>query len=182
MRWLNGDVFAGLWVRGLREGLGTCHFGKGAVYVGEWKCDKMNGQGMYQWPDGQKYIGDFVENFMEGSGKCEYENGSEYIGGFKCNKRHGRGRFQCKNGSEIIGIYRDDCLDGPVIIRHASGVVDVDYWENGTPVGGGVRWTADKKYVCELNKGKLGEQMTLCQGKIITEKIKTALKGGLHDI
>mmetsp|Transcript_42972 Transcript_42972/g.64793 ORF Transcript_42972/g.64793 Transcript_42972/m.64793 type:complete len:143 (+) Transcript_42972:357-785(+) len=138
----------------------------------------MHGQGTYRWPDGQEYIGEFVEDLMEGNGKCKHKNGTEYVGGFKNCKRYGRGRLRPKNGSEIIGIYNNDCLDGPAIVRYPGGMVEVDYWENGTPVGGGVRWTADRKCAFALNKGKLGKEISVRQGMIITRSVQNALISG----
>lgn len=39
------------------------------MYKGEWKNNKMDGNGEFTWPDGRKYIGSYVEDKKHGYGE-----------------------------------------------------------------------------------------------------------------
>tara|TARA_Y200000002_G_C22572877_1_gene617446 strand:- start:594 stop:785 length:192 start_codon:yes stop_codon:yes gene_type:complete len=38
-------------------------FADGDIYVGEWKSDKMHGQGSLNLPDGDKYVGPYKNGY-----------------------------------------------------------------------------------------------------------------------
>ena len=47
----------------------------GREYEGDWKDNKMHGQGEFTWPDGKKYIGDYRKDKKEGNGKFIWSDG-----------------------------------------------------------------------------------------------------------
>jgi len=70
---------------GKREGKGTCRFGFGDVYEGQWKSGKMDGRGTYKMADGDVYEGSWKAGQKEGSGTYWYASGRadvvKYTGG-----------------------------------------------------------------------------------------------------
>ena len=52
-------------------------------YVGEYKDDKRNGQGMLTFSDGRKYVGHFRDGKMDGHGTMTYPDGKVEDGVWK---------------------------------------------------------------------------------------------------
>ena len=50
IRYSNGNVYSGRWLRGQRSGFGRFEetSRKGSSYIGAWEKDKRNGYGVYQ--------------------------------------------------------------------------------------------------------------------------------------
>ena len=88
-------------------------------YSGEWKDDKLHGQGTYTFSSGEKYVGEFKDDKRHGQGTNTYANGVEELG------YHMNGEYVptiCKNmgltkGSDSFGqcvlklidkVYEDD--------------------------------------------------------------------------
>ena len=44
------------------NGYGVYKFNNGKFYKGNWKENKMHGQGEMEWPDGKIYKGEFYED------------------------------------------------------------------------------------------------------------------------
>ena len=44
----------------------------GRVYDGDWKANKMHGEGIFTWPNGRKYVGSFAYDKKEGYGTHEW--------------------------------------------------------------------------------------------------------------
>jgi len=100
---------------------GDCENGTGTYiyaynrskYVGEFKNNKMHGQGTFTMGDGSKYIGEYKDDMMHGEGTITFANGEEkYVGEFKNSNMHGQGTFTNADGT----------------IYHKG------LWENGKPV------------------------------------------------
>ena len=53
----NGDLYNGLWKKGIPNGYGVYEFANGDVYKGAWKGGLMDGRGTYTYANGDKYIG-----------------------------------------------------------------------------------------------------------------------------
>lgn len=52
----------------LTSDVGVYNWSDGREYQGEWKNNKMEGQGTFQWPDGRRYEGQYVDDKKEGMG------------------------------------------------------------------------------------------------------------------
>jgi hypothetical protein len=66
---VDGSVYDGEWIDGLKEGRGTFRWSDGSSYSGTWLADKMHGQGIYASSDGsQKYIGAWEFGLRQGQG------------------------------------------------------------------------------------------------------------------
>ena len=91
--------------------LGTFKFDSGNKYVGEWKEDKLHGQGTYTWTDGDKLVGEYKNDKLNGQGTYTFANGRKYVGEFADGKYNGRGIFYLANGNvSESGIWRDNKL------------------------------------------------------------------------
>ena len=79
-----------------RHGVGVYHW-LGQVYDGDWRDDKMHGEGSLQFVDGITFRGAFVRDegaFVLGSGTLLYPaemGGGKYVGELKGIQRHGIG-------------------------------------------------------------------------------------------
>ena len=108
-------IYAGNWVRGIREGRGTHWNGEGKLYIGEWKNDMRHGAGSYffnipSWKENEhtefwlkdnfeNYTGDFVEDHFQGKGIYRWPDGQRYEGGFFASDKHGEGTFYYTTGT-----------------------------------------------------------------------------------
>ena len=48
--------------------------------MGQWKDDKLNGQGIYVWSNGDRYEGEFKQGNADGQGMKYYVNGKKEAG------------------------------------------------------------------------------------------------------
>lgn len=55
---------------------GTFSHANGSKYVGEFKDDKINGQGTYTWAGGSKYVGEYKDGTRHGQGTYTYATGT----------------------------------------------------------------------------------------------------------
>ena len=69
----NGDLYNGLWRKGVMLGYGVYEFTNGDVYKGAWKDGQMSGRGTYTYNNGDKYIGAWKDGKMNGRGHFHWE-------------------------------------------------------------------------------------------------------------
>ena len=63
-----------------RQGRGVCTWkSSGHKYEGEWKDDKMSGQGVHTWPSGQLYEGEWKDGKSSGQGVRTWPSGALVI-------------------------------------------------------------------------------------------------------
>ena len=62
----------------------------GDKYAGEWKDNKMHGQGIYSYANGDKYVGEYKNGAMHGQGTYTFANGDKHVGEFKNGKYVGK--------------------------------------------------------------------------------------------
>ena len=72
-------------------------------YVGTYKEDRRDGQGIYYHKNGDKYDGEWSRGRCHGQGKFTYANGSEYDGEFVDGKMHGQGKYTWPDGGYYEG-------------------------------------------------------------------------------
>ena len=82
-QWADGAHYIGDWRNNLAEGEGVFNHANGDVYTGEFYQDRANGFGVYVHSNGQKYEGFWKSDMQDGPGKEELEDGSKYDGMFK---------------------------------------------------------------------------------------------------
>lgn len=142
----NGDVYKGSYKNGERSGPGLCKFGQtGAIYKGEWREDKPQGNGLlftlpneiiearfdgYKVADGQVkiltsncefYEGNFKANKRHGTGIHYYSNGDNYDGDWDQDRRVGRGRITFVDGGRLTGPFAEDRAEGQAEYEDAAG-------------------------------------------------------------
>ena len=61
--------------------------------MGDWKCNKMEGHGLFTWPDGRIYQGEYKDDKKDGYGLFEWSDGKKYKGYWKNGKQDGEGEF-----------------------------------------------------------------------------------------
>jgi hypothetical protein len=114
---------------------GTATFTSGAKYVGEFKDDKLNGQGTLTFPDGQKYVGEFKDDKRNGQATVTFPSGQKYVGEFKDDKRNGQGTLTFPDGQKYVGEFNDGKRNGQGIEYAPSGsITSQGRWENGVLV------------------------------------------------
>ena len=50
----------------------------GGKYNGQWKCDNIHGNGMFEFPNGNVYRGNLKDGMAHGYGNMAYKEGSKY--------------------------------------------------------------------------------------------------------
>jgi hypothetical protein len=87
------------------------------MYVGEWVCNKRNGEGKEYFTSFDSYEGAFVNNHPHGHG-VYLSSGDVYEGEWLNGVRHGNGVFTSQSGL----IYRGEWLKGS-----ATGYATITY-------------------------------------------------------
>ena len=62
--------------------------------------------------NGDRYVGEWKDNKMHGQGTCTYASGGKYIGKWKDNKRHGQGTYTAAKGKVYEGLWGNNELIG----------------------------------------------------------------------
>ena len=92
MIYANGDLYAGNFFEGQKHGIGDYTWADGNRYIGQFIGGNLEGRGAYYFlgknktnPD--KYVGDFKKNAFNGDGIYTYGNGAVVSGRFKDGKK-----------------------------------------------------------------------------------------------
>ena len=92
MTYVNGDLYAGNFFEGQKHGVGDYTWADGNRYIGQFIGGNLEGRGAYYFlsknksnPD--KYVGDFKKNVFNGDGIYTYGNGAVVSGKFKDGKK-----------------------------------------------------------------------------------------------
>ncbi|MDC0542866.1 hypothetical protein OAO24_05345 [Methylophilaceae bacterium] len=140
----NGDKYEGEWKNNKMHGQGTYTYADGEKYVGEYKDGQVNGQGSYVWASGAKYEGEWKDDKMHGQGDYTYPSGSRYLGEYKYGKRHGVGVITMATGNTYEGEWKDDKMHGQGSYTWAEGKVFKGKFINGD-------WHPDIRSVSSTN-------------------------------
>ena len=121
---------------------------KGDKYIGEWKKDKMHGQGMYIFANGDRYQGAWKDGKKHGPGIYLYlaDNefkGDTYVGEYMDDIKNGQGTYIWKDGSKYTGNWLDNNQDGQGIYIYPDGSKEVGEFKNGLLNGFAIRYNAD---------------------------------------
>jgi hypothetical protein len=92
MTYANGDLYAGNFFEGQKHGVGDYTWADGNRYIGQFIAGNLEGRGAYYFlgknktnPD--KYVGDFKKNVFNGDGVYTYGNGAVVSGKFKDGRK-----------------------------------------------------------------------------------------------
>ncbi len=96
----------------VRHGLGINCYGRTeednilCKYEGSWEKDKKQGQGYLVFPDGSTYRGNFKNDKIEGEGVFHWEHkGHTYEGNWKDGRLEGEGNFTHADGTEFSSTF-----------------------------------------------------------------------------
>lgn len=138
------------------KGLRTKIYPDGSKYVGQWKDNKQNGQGIYTWPDGSKYVGQFKNGKMECQGTYTWSDGTKYIGQWKNGKIDGQGTYTWSDGNKHVGQWKEGKMEGKGVMTWPSGNKYVGQYKNGKQNGQGTyTWSDGDKYIGQHKNGKM---------------------------
>ena len=109
----DGSVFTGQFVNGFLNGFGKIQFEEDIdsdYCEGQFKKNRLYGQGTYAWKNGSKYVGQFEDGQRHGFGKLTCERESEldyYEGEWSEDKKSGQGKQVWKNGKVFEGKFKN---------------------------------------------------------------------------
>tara|TARA_B110000503_G_scaffold85549_1_gene130166 strand:+ start:200 stop:766 length:567 start_codon:yes stop_codon:yes gene_type:complete len=109
----------------------NAHYGNDGDYVGDKKNGNRHGYGTNTFVNGDKYIGEFKNNYYDGQGIMYWASGSKYEGQLKSGKQHGQGTFNNSNGDKYVGEWKYDYKDGQGVMYFANGKVQEGIWKRG---------------------------------------------------
>ena len=75
------------------------------IYIGEWRNNEMNGNGIFKWPNGRIYKGEYKNNKKDGNGIYFWNANKYYEGSWVNNMPFGLGTF-VENGVKKVGMFR----------------------------------------------------------------------------
>jgi hypothetical protein len=117
----NGNHYEGNWKDNRMSGEGNMVYSSGDTYVGEWKLDDAHGHGCYTFADpSDVFSGQFREGKSCGHCVITYANGETYSGEMKDDDRNGEGVFTTARGDVFRGTWKDDEMDGVLIMTPVS--------------------------------------------------------------
>ena len=135
-------VYNGL---GERHGSGTYVWENGSTYTGQWRKNKMSGEGTLAFADSSSYKGSFEKGLFHGYGEYIWPNGNWYKGWFSQGKKSGNGKFSLENGMSYQGSWAKDNINGIGKMRYPNGSEYHGEWRDNLPHGNGIMLYADGK-------------------------------------
>lgn len=93
--------YEGMWVFEFRNEIGFFEDEDGNTYVGQFKADEYEGQGVATFANGDQYNGSFEDGTMTGFGTMIHADGSKYVGEWSYNEKEGKGKEYDKTGKLI---------------------------------------------------------------------------------
>lgn len=121
------EEYVGDWICDLREGRGR-FLTKDGEYNGEWRNDRINGQGTLKLFDGLTFSGkwkdgELIEGEMTRRGKLFYS------GEWKNELPEGKGRFILSDGTTLEGTFTHMDLDGYGSVTTPDGLIIEGIWK-----------------------------------------------------
>lgn len=137
---------------------------KDCKYIGEFKDDKLSGDGEIVYlKTGDRYVGEFEDNGINGFGTMVYsgneysdcEIGGRYVGEWKNWKKNGKGEFFYSNGQYFKGKWFDDLEHGEGEMIYLNGDHYDGDWECGKKSGKGeIIYANGDRYIGEWKDDK----------------------------
>jgi uncharacterized membrane protein len=159
-KWVtDSKKYTGYWKNGVRQGKGSCEYGKynttfaGCKYDGDWNNNEWT-NGTLTWANGASYTGTFSNAKRNGNGTLTYSEGSVYKGNWLDNKRHGQGNMNWKQDDKsYTGNWANDLREGQGQATYGpknktlANCKFVGLWENDTWKNGTLTYADGSKYV-----------------------------------
>eukprot|EP00775_Hariotina_reticulata_P010338 gene10338-10495_t len=99
-------VYEGHFVKGQRQGTGTCYYSTGEVYTGSWQANKRTGPGRLTYLDGSVFEGMWQSDRQHGTGTLQGPSGDVFVGTFVDDKRQGLGTtYMLGRGKKFVAEY-----------------------------------------------------------------------------
>lgn len=108
---LDGGIYSGALVDGLRQGPGDIRWPNGIHYQGGFEKGLMSGKGRIELPGGKTYEGEFRQGLMHGKGRFVSPREFTYEGDFRNNLFAGTGQLE-SDGLRYEGEFRDSMFWG----------------------------------------------------------------------
>ena len=125
------------------NGQGTWTGDNGDIYVGELKEGKFHGQGTFTFSNGNKYVGDWKDSYQNGQGTLTYSDGGKYVGEWKDGDFNRHGTMIWSDGGKYVGEWKDGDFNGHGTLNYADGGGYVGDWKNDQRSGHGSETQAD---------------------------------------
>ena len=166
----DGSKYIGDFKNNKLHGQGTLTLTNGAVYVGAFKNDTLSGQGTFTYPNGTVHVGEYRQNKPNGQGILYYNNGDKFVGVFRKGERHGYGEFTSPTGNGYVGQYKNNKRHGRGTYTYPNGDKYVGEYKHNKRHGEGRMIFANG----EIKEGDWDN------GKLTREKnTKTVKSGGM---
>ena len=190
LRAANGDVYAGDWVRNEREGVGREEYACGDVYDGTWRNGIKEGRGTYSTASGEVYIGPVRDDEPYGEGAPARAHATHRrrrrrrpapVAAAAANAAAANAAAAAaaaasaadnppRNAAppprvcasfEASSQWRRLVCEPVGLYTFADGESEVSRFEAGDPVGGGVRWSADRRTAWAISDGEVVAECSL---------------------
>ena len=108
------EIYKGYWTKGRMNGKGKLILSDGVSLVGEWDAGHLNGQATVRDPKAQStYTGEMKNSKKNGKGKLLFDNGVVWLTTYKNNKLDGEVIIIKKDGARIETVWKDGKLISP---------------------------------------------------------------------
>lgn len=162
--WPDGQVYAGNWTAGKRQGEGTQYLLNGdygsCMYNND---EQVSGYAEWTYNNGDTYLGNLNSaQLRDGYGTYIFTGGGSYKGSWKQNLRSGLGLMEFSNGDMYFGEWDDDDMNGMGVLVKKSGDIMAGQFSYGSYKGGYTGYGyADNKVAGAFNKSLMAPQRSL---------------------
>ncbi|EGZ17512.1 hypothetical protein PHYSODRAFT_499688 [Phytophthora sojae] len=97
-------------------------FANGDAYHGEWKADKMTGEGSYMYANGDIFSGRFESGIRSGKGTYEFAVDKSLFVGEWADNTITNGKWVFKDGGSYVGRFENGNPIGNCMLKFPSGL------------------------------------------------------------